>query len=225
LIGIVTVDDIIDVLVEEQDEDIIRMGGGTESEDIDEPVKDSVRKRLPWLAILFGLSMLVSSVVGKFEVVLAVLPLAMAFQSLVLDMAGNVGTQSLAVTIRALTDDSLTASDKLKLVFKELRVGLLNGLILGVLAFVGVGAYIYVFKTHDLKSAFAISACIGTALIVAMMISSFVGSGIPMLFKKIGVDPAVASGPLITTLNDMVAVVCYYGLIWILLINVMNVSF
>lgn len=224
LIGIITVDDIIDVLVEEQEEDLIRMGGSTETENIDEPVRDSVKKRLPWLAILLALSMLVSSVVGRFEVVLAVLPLAMAFQSLVLDMAGNVGTQSLAVTIRALTDDTITVTDKIKLVFKEMRVGLLNGIVMGLIAFIGIGIYIYFFKTHDVKSAFAISACIGMALIVAMMISSFMGSGIPMMFEKIGIDPAVASGPLITTVNDLVAVVCYYGLIWILLIDVLKIA-
>ena len=225
LIGIVTVDDIIDVLVEEQDEDIIRMGGGTESEDIDEPVKDSMKKRLPWLIILLVLGLFVSSVVGRFEAVVAVLPIAMAFQSLILGMAGNAGTQSLAVTIRALTDDSLTFGEKRKLVFKEMRVGLVNGLLLGVAAFVGIGIYLLTVKKMPTETAFAISACVGVALMVAMMISSLVGSGIPMLFKKIGIDPAVASGPLITTVNDLVAVVCYYSLVRFLLIDVMKIAY
>ena len=224
MLGIITVDDIIDVLVEEQDEDIIRLGGGTESEDIDEPIKDSMRKRLPWLIILLLLGMVVSSVVGRFEVVVAVLPIAMAFQSLILGMAGNAGTQSLAVTIRAIQDDSLTTGEKFRLIFKEMRVGLINGALLGVLAFVVIGLYLHFLKGRDLQTSFAISACVALALVVAMMISSFVGSGIPMLFKKVGVDPAVASGPLITTVNDLVAVVSYYSLVWMLLINVLHIE-
>lgn len=224
MLGIITVDDIIDVLVEEQDEDIIRLGGGTESEDIDEPIKDSMRKRLPWLMILLVLGMFVSSVVGRFEVVVAVLPIAMAFQSLILGMAGNAGTQSLAVTIRAIQDDSLTTVEKFKLIFKEMRVGLINGALLGMLAFVVIGLYLYLLKGRDIQTSFAISGCVALALVVAMMISSFVGSGIPMLFKKVGVDPAVASGPLITTVNDLVAVVSYYSLVWILLINVLKIG-
>ena len=183
-----------------------------------------MRKRLPWLIILLLLGMVVSSVVGRFEVVVAVLPIAMAFQSLILGMAGNAGTQSLAVTIRAIQDDSLTTGEKFKLIFKEMRVGLINGALLGVLAFVVIGLYLHFIKGRDLQTSFAISACVALALVVAMMISSFVGSGIPMLFKKVGVDPAVASGPLITTVNDLVAVVSYYSLVWMLLINVLHIE-
>ena len=222
LLGIITVDDIIDVLVEEQTEDILRMGGASDSEDFDEPVLKSVAKRLPWLLVLLALGMLVSSVVGIFEKVVAKLPAVVCFQSLILGMAGNAGTQSLAVTIRALTNEDLTFKEKLGLVSKEGRVALSNGFILAVVALIVLGLYIYMFKMPNIQSAFAVSACIGISLIIAMFISGIMGTTIPMFFKGIGVDPAVASGPLITTVNDLVAVITYYGLSGIMLIKILG---
>jgi magnesium transporter len=137
-------------------------------------------------------------------------------------MAGNVGTQSLAVTIRVLTDENLTAGQKIKLVFKEARVGLSVGLILGVVSVILIGVYLMVIKHREPQFSFAVSGCIGAALLVSMIFSSIVGTLIPLFFKKIKIDPAVASGPLITTLNDLIAVGCYYGMSWLLLINVMG---
>jgi magnesium transporter len=119
-----------------------------------------------------------------------------------------------------LMDENLEAMQKVKFVLKEVRVGMSNGLLLGILAFVFIGIYVAVFKHNPWSYAFTISGCVGIALLVAMMISSFVGTVVPMFFHKIHVDPAVASGPLITTVNDLVAVVTYYGLAWILLIKV-----
>ena len=168
--------------------------------------------------------MLVSSVVGVFEDVVAILPIVICFQSLVLDMAGNVGTQSLAVTIRVLMDENLSAKDKLHLTFKEAKVGFSSGLLLGMLALVFLGVYIYLFKGYSLGHAFLISGCVGASLFLAMIISSLVGTLIPLFFNKIKIDPAVASGPLITTVNDLVAVVTYYGLAWILLIEIMHIA-
>ena len=163
-----------------------------------------------------------SSVVGIFETVVAVLPIVICFQSLILDMAGNVGTQSLAVTIRVLMDENLSAGEKLKLVGKEARVGFSNGMILGVLSFAFIGVYIWLFKHNPVGYSFMISGCVGLALMAAMVISSLVGTLVPMLFHKIKIDPAVASGPLITTVNDLVAVISYYGLSWIFLIEVLH---
>lgn len=190
--------------------------------DLKEPVSIGVKKRLPWLLVLLALGMVVSSVVGVFEQIVSQLTIIMTFQSLILDMAGNVGTQSLAVTIRVLTDDKLSLTEKLRLVIKESELGFLNGLILGLISIVFVGVYIFLFKQHEFIFAFSISGCIGIALMLAMFISSAVGTLIPLFFKKIHIDPAVASGPLITTVNDLVAVITYYGLSWILLINVMH---
>ncbi|MBQ6393090.1 MAG: magnesium transporter [Eubacterium sp.] len=223
IVGIVTAQDIIEVVDDEMGDDYAKLAGLTAEEDLKETTVESMKKRLPWLIILLFLGMAVSSVVGVFEAVVAVLPIVICFQSLILDMAGNVGTQSLAVTIRVLMDENLTGKQKFGLVFKEMRVGLSNGLFLGFLAFVFIGLYIFFFKHNTMIHAFMISGCVGFSLMVAMIISSVVGTLIPMFFHQIKVDPAVASGPLITTVNDLVAVVTYYGLAWILLINVMKI--
>lgn len=219
LIGVITAQDIVEVVDDEMGEDYAKLAGLTEEEDLRETTRESMKKRLPWLIILLFLGMGVSSVVGIFEAIVAVLPIVMCFQSLILDMAGNVGTQSLAVTIRVLTDENLTGKKKMHLVIKEMRVGFVNGLFLGVMAFLLIGAYIWLLKQNPVGYSYMISGCIGLALMVAMVISSLVGTLIPMFFHKIKVDPAVASGPLITTVNDLVAVVTYYGIVWLLLIR------
>lgn len=224
LLGVITSQNIIQVVDDEMGEDYARLAGLTAEEDLKEPLKDSIKKRLPWLLILLALGMLVSSVVGIFEQVVSQLTLIMCFQSLILDMAGNVGTQSLAVTIRVLMDEALTPRQKFGLVGKEIRIGFCNGLLLGLISFLCIGMYICAFKGKGILFSFAVSGCIGVSLLLAMVVSSAIGTLIPLFFKKIHVDPAVASGPLITTVNDLVAVVSYYGLSWILLIQVMHLA-
>ena len=224
IVGIITAQDIVEVVDEEMGDDYAKLAGLTAEEDLKETTIESMKKRLPWLIVLLFLGMAVSSVVGIFETVVAVLPIVMCFQSLILDMAGNVGTQSLAVTIRVLMDENLTTTQKMGLVVKEMRVGFSNGLFLGILAFLFIGLYVFLFKHNPIGHAFLISGCVGIALLVAMVISSMVGTLIPMFFHKIKVDPAVASGPLITTVNDLVAVNTYYGLAWLLLIHVMQIT-
>ena len=220
--GVLTAQDITDLVDDALGDDYAKLAGLTAEEDLQEPLKKSIGKRLPWLLVLLGLGLLVSSVVGMFEHVVAHLALIVAFQSLVLDMAGNVGTQSLAVTIRVLMDEQLSGKQKLFLIWKEARIGLLNGAILGVLSFTLIGLYLILFKAQPPVAAFSMSFCTGAALMAAMLLSSVAGTAIPLLFKKINIDPAVASGPLITTINDLVAVVTYYGLAWVLLINVLQ---
>ncbi len=224
LLGVITSQSIIEVVDDEMGEDYAMLAGLTAEEDLQEPLRESMKKRLPWLFVLLVLGMVVSSVVGIFEKVVSQLTLIMCFQSLILDMAGNVGTQSLAVTIRVLMDESLTSRQKLGLVAKEVKVGFSNGLLLGAVSFLFVGVYILLFKGKDMLFSFAVSGCIGLSLLFAMVISSAVGTLIPLFFKKIKIDPAVASGPLITTVNDLVAVISYYGLSWLLLLQVLKLG-
>ena len=220
--GILTATDIVELVDDAMGDDYAKLAGLTSEDDLSEPTLVSIKKRLPWLIILLFLGMAVSSVVGIFESVVAVLPIVICFQSLVLDMAGNVGTQSLAVTIRVLMDETLSAK-KLSLLFKEMKIGFINGASLGIMALVFLGFYIHIFKKYAWMSAFLISSCVGLSLIVAMVVSSLVGTIIPMFFHKIHIDPAVASGPLITTVNDLVAVVTYYGLAMIFLVEIFHV--
>ena len=222
LLGVITSQSMVDLVDDEMGEDYAKFAGLTAEEDLKEPLRESIKKRLPWLLVLLGLGMVVSSVVGLFEEVVSQLTIIMCFQSLILDMAGNVGTQSLAVTIRVLMDESLTGKQKAELVFKEMKIAFSNGSILGILSFALIGLYIALFKGKTFVFAYAVSGCIVVSLLLAMVISGAVGTLIPLFFKKIHVDPAVASGPLITTVNDLVAVVSYYGLSWIFLINMVH---
>jgi len=223
-IGVITSQSIVEAVDDELGEDYAKLAGLTAEEDLHEPLLESMKKRLPWLIVLLALGLVVSTVVGAFESVVSQLTLIMAFQSLILDMAGNSGTQSLAVTIRVLMDETLTGRQKLGLVFKEARVGFCDGILLGVVSIFLVGIYIVVVKGKAPMFAFAVSGCIGLSLMVAMLIASLVGTSIPIFFHRLGVDPAVASGPLITTTNDLVAVITYYSLSWVLLINVLHLS-
>lgn len=224
ILGVITAQDLVEVVDEEMGEDYAMLGGLAFEEDLQEPVLQSIRKRIPWLVILLFLGLGVSVVVGMFEKVVAELTMVMAFQSLILGMSGNVGTQSLAITIRVLMDENLTMKQKLCLAWKEMRIGFSNGVILGILAFGIIGAYICVTKGKTVLFAFAVSGCIGMSLVTAMMISGFTGAMIPIIFKKMKIDPAVASGPLISTINDLVGVVVYYGLAWIFLINMLHLN-
>jgi magnesium transporter len=143
-----------------------------------------------------------------------------AFQSLILGMAGNVGTQSLAVTVRAIGNSEDNSFKKqFVTILKEVRVALLNGIVLGAISFAIVSVYLFVFASYGAGFVFAAAVCVGLAMCFAMAISGFTGAAIPICLYRCGIDPAVASGPLITTINDLVAVISYYGLAWVLLLN------
>ncbi len=219
LVGVITAQDLTVLVDEALGDDYAKLAGLTAEEDLDEPLLKSIGKRLPWLAILLVLGLVVSSVVGLFEGIAAEIPVVVCFQSLILAMAGNVGTQSLAIAIRVLMDEQITGKEKLFLIGKEARVGLCNGLIISVLSFLLVGGYLMLIKGIAASMAFSVALCTGAALLAAMVISSLMGTIIPILFKKLNIDPAVASGPLITTINDLVAVVIYYGLVWLFLLR------
>ena len=221
MLGVLMASSIAQIVDEELGEDYAKLAGLTAEEDLNEPMKKSIIKRLPWLIILLLLGLVVSNVVNIFTPVISHLSIIVIFQSLVLDMAGNIGTQSLAVTIRVLMDDQITGKNKRHLISKEARVGFTNGLILGVLSFIAIGIFLMITGNTATQS-FSISACVGFALLLSMFLSSVVGTIIPIIFKKIHIDPAVASGPLITTVNDLFAVCLYYGLAWIFLLGVLG---
>ena len=218
IIGIITANDLIEVVDEEMAEDYAKLAGLSSEEDVDETVFSSVKKRLPWLILLLVLGLVVSSVVGIFEKVIDLVAVSVCFQSLILDMAGNVGTQSLAVTIRVLNNEDLTVKDKLKLVKKEVKVGFFNGLLMAGFACVFITMYIFIIKNYPINFSIILALCIGLSLIVTMIISSLVGTLIPLTLNSMNIDPAVASGPLITTVNDLVSAICYYSIVYLFVI-------
>lgn len=222
IIGAVTSDDVVEVLDEEMADDYAKLGGLTEEENLNESVFKSIKKRLPWLIALLFLGLLVSSLISGFESVVATLPMIVFFQSLILDMAGNTGTQSLAVTIRLISTEETKKRDLWRVCFKELRVGFLNGLILSILAFLFVFLFLFITKqsiasdTYNILEATKASSIVGISLLCAMTLCSLIGCAVPIFFMKIKIDPAVASGPFITTINDIIAVLIYYGLAYLL---------
>ena len=223
IIGVITAQDLVEAVDDEMGEDYAQLAGLT-TEKTWTSVGQSMKKRLPWLLVLLCLGLGVSTVAGMFEKVMKQLTLIVFFQSVVLGMSGNSGTQSLAVTIRVLMDEELTGKERLKMVWKEARVGFCDGLLLGLVSFVCIGIYIMLAKAKPALYAFSVSGCVGTALMVAMTISSLVGTVVPIVLHKIHIDPAVASGPLISTVSDLVAVVTYYGLSWLLLLNIIGLT-
>jgi len=224
ILGVITSQDIVEAVDDELGEDYAKLAGLSEEEDLNEKTSVSIRKRIPWLIALLLLGMLTSTLVGAFEGVIAAIPVVIAFQSLILSMSGNVGTQSLAVTIRVIADEELTMADKVKLIFKEGKVGFGNGLILGVISVLVVGIYIHFAKGEAWNYSVTVSVCVGFAMLVAMLVASITGTIIPLFFNKIKVDPAAASGPFISTLNDILGVALYYGLCWFLLIKVFSLG-
>ncbi len=222
LIGVVTADDVVEVVTDEMEEDYAKLGGLTENEELDESIFLSVKKRIPWLIILLFLGLAQSTFISGFEAVIAALPAIVFFQTLILDMGGNIGTQSLAVTIRILANESIKKKDLVKTCLKEIRIGFFNGLLLSILSFAVV--YLFLFlKKQPIQSEVFVQAealkaagIVAISLITAMTVCSLIGSLIPIIFMKIKVDPAVASGPFITTINDIICVLIYYGLATIL---------
>ena len=222
IIGIITANDLIEVVDEEMAEDYAKLAGLSSEEDLNESTLSSIKKRIPWLALLLILGMLVSSVVGVFESVVDLVAISVCFQSLILGMAGNVGTQSLAVTIRVLNVEEMTLKDKISLIWKEVRIGFLNGILISLFAFVFICGYIYLIKNNTIHFSIIFSLCISSALVLSMLVSAFVGTFIPIFFNAIKIDPAVASGPFITTINDLIAVICYYSLVWLFIIEIFH---
>lgn len=227
MLGVITSDDVVEVVDEEAGEDYAKLAGLTEEEDLDESVFKSIKKRIPWLIVLLVLGLAQAFSMSGFENVVACLPIIVFFQTLVLDMAGNTGTQSLAVTIRLLSTGEIGKKEVFKAIFKEIRVGFFNGLILSILSFAFVFGYLWIFdkgvhaSSFTYEEAFKGAGIVGMALLIAMTVSSFVGSLVPIFFSKIHIDPAVASGPFITTINDITALLIYYGLAAILFASIL----
>ncbi|MBR4419283.1 MAG: magnesium transporter [Clostridia bacterium] len=210
LIGVLMANTVVEVVEEEMEEDYAKLAGFTTATEEDNGILKNLALRLPWLIILLGLGMLVSSLISTFDHIIALLPLLAFFQPMILGMSGNAGTQALGVTVRNISQNS---TDGIKSIWRETAVSFINGILLGAISFVLLGLYITFFKEMPTHKAFAFSACIATALLVSMSVSGFCGSAIPLLFKKIGVDPATASGPLITTASDLISALTYYGII------------
>jgi len=205
LVGIITVDDIIDVLREEATEDILKMAGTSEEEVSSFSVWRSVRVRLPWLFAAWLGGVIAIKIIGGFEVhfqeKIALFASLAAFIPVIMGMGGNIGTQSLSITVRGLATGRIDPKLLWRVVFKEIRVGLLLGLTYGLLlALVG----------WVLNKNVALGAAVGIAMCGNMTLAAVVGTFLPLLAVKLRIDPAVASGPFVTTSIDVLGVTLYF---------------
>ncbi len=208
LLGRITVDDIIDVIDEEASEDVYKMVG-LESEDkvFTKPI-NSVAKRLPWLTLNLFTALLVSSVVGIFEATIAKLSILAVLMPIVAGLGGNSGTQTLTVIVRGIALGELTIHNTSKAIFKEITVGLINGIIIGSAA---------MLIAYLLKGNLMLGVVLGAAMICNMFIAGLVGSLIPVVLKSLKIDPALASSIMITMLTDIGGFASFLGLATILL--------
>jgi len=209
LVGIITVDDVIDVIREEATEDILKLAGTGEEEITSFSAFRSARTRLPWLLAAFVGGVIALNVIKYFEGTLEKAVLLAGFLPVIIGMGGNIGTQSTTITVRGLATGRLNVKQIWKVVFKEIRVALLLGLIYAAMLF-GV-AMIF---SGEVRIGLAVSLAIGAAMTMAAVL----GTLLPMLFQRIEVDPAVASGPFITTTIDILGTFIYFVLASIFLL-------
>lgn len=223
MLGVVSFDDMAEILNEESDEDYSRLAGITDVnlEEEGESVSDSVKKRMPWLAILLVINLLTSSIIAVFEDVLVAIPILALFMPLILNMAGNSGTQSLGIVIRLFATNQLEDKKEIsKHLFKETITGFLNGLIIGILLFLVVVG-LRMLDGSSFATVFPFALVISVSIFVALVVSTLAGATIPLLMKLIKVDPAVASGPFITTINDIISLLIYFGLASMMLVELL----
>jgi magnesium transporter len=208
LIGIVTVDDVIDIFRQEATEDILKMAGAGEEFIETKSVIRSTKTRLPWLFVSCIGGILASLIIGSFQGSLAKFTYLAAFIPVIAGMGGNIGTQSSTIVVRGLATGRLNIRDIWPVVLKELTVGLILGIVYGTM--IGLVA-----QFQYSRGALAISVC--SAVVSSMTIAALVGSLVPMVFARINIDPAVATGPFVTTSIDIISVFFYFQIATILL--------
>ncbi|HAR6053319.1 TPA: magnesium transporter [Staphylococcus pseudintermedius] len=203
LLGIITIDDIVDVMDEEASEDYSRLAGVSDIDSTDDTIFQTALKRLPWLLILTVLGMITASILGSFEETLEKVALLAAFIPIISGMSGNSGTQSLAVSVRNISTGDIKEKSKIKLALRESGSGFLTGITCAV----SLSLIIMLLYGQPY-----LALIVGTSLTIAMTVGTTIGSVIPLVINRLGIDPAVASGPFITTINDIVSMLIYFGL-------------
>lgn len=203
ILGIITIDDIVDIMQEETTEDIHRLGGLDEEEKVNGSLKDSIKSRLPWLIVNLVTAILAASVVGIFEGTISQVVTLATFMPIVAGMGGNAGTQSLTIVVRGIALGELTGENAKRVFLKELLVGLTTGIVIG--AIIAVLGYIW-------ESNVIFGIVIGVAMILNMLVATMAGFIVPVILKKLKVDPALASAVFVTTVTDVLGFFFFLGL-------------
>jgi magnesium transporter len=195
LVGVVTVDDVVDVIEEEAEEDIKALGGVTGDEELSDSVWTIVRGRFPWLLANLMTALLASWVIRQFEGSLQKMVALAVLMPIVASMGGNAGTQTMTVAVRALATRDLSRANAWRVIRRELAVGLLNGMAFALIMGMVAAAW---FNINDLGLVIAL------AMVCVLAAAALGGILIPLLLMRLGVDPAVSSGPFVTTVTDVV---------------------
>ena len=208
LLGRITVDDVVDVIDEEAEEDLLKLGGVSES-DISSTLLETARARFVWLLVNLVTAFVAASVIALFADTIAQVVALAVLAPIVASMGGNAGTQSLTVAVRAIAMREISRTNAFRVVIKEVALGVINGAIFGVI--VGLVAWAWFGKPM-------IGVVIGLALILNLMAAGLAGMTIPLILQRLGVDPAVASGVFLTTVTDVVGFFTFLGLAtWLIL--------
>ncbi|PSJ41703.1 magnesium transporter [Allosphingosinicella deserti] len=202
LVGMITVDDIVHIIQEEASEDALLLSGAGEG-DINEPIRESYKARVRWLIANLGTALIAASIIGYFEGTITKMVALAALMPIVMGVGGNAGTQTLAVTVRALATNQLTQSNTWRAILREMRVAVLNGVTIAILLGVGVGLF---FLNPIL------GAVIAAAMLTNILIAGCAGVMMPLALERAGADPAVASSIFVTMVTDSMGVLVFLGL-------------
>jgi len=208
LVGVITVDDVVDIISEEAEEDIMKLAGVQET-DVYSAMLDTTKSRLPWLVVNLFTAILASVVIGLFEATIGQLVALAVLMPIVASMAGNAGTQTLTVAVRAIAVKDLTEANAARFVGKELLVGVVNGLLFAALT--GLVAWAW-FDSPG------VGGIIAAAMIVNMIVAALAGTLVPLGLERLGVDPAVASSVFVTTVTDVVGFFAFLGMATVFLV-------
>ncbi|AZB42499.1 magnesium transporter [Bacillus sp. FJAT-42376] len=203
LVGIVTVDDVIDIVIQEANEDYEKFAASGKAIDFETKALTAAYRRLPWLILLLFIGLVSGSIISFFESTLNRVVALAFFMPMIAGMTGNTGTQSLAVVVRGLAQNDLDSKMVFRLIFRELRVGLLIGVVCGIL----ITGIAVIWQGNPL-----LGLVVGSSLFFTLIIGTMAGTIIPILLDRMKIDPAIASGPLITTLNDILSLLIYFGI-------------
>ncbi|HEY3374828.1 MAG TPA: magnesium transporter [Candidatus Aquicultor sp.] len=208
LLGIVTIDDVVDVIEEEANEDIYRLGGVTREERLDSPTLESIRNRLPWMTLNLGTAFLDYLVISRFQGTLDKIVILAAFMPIVAGMGGNMGTQTLTVTTRGIALGQLEFREGLRVIARQVAVGLTIGIVTGFLG--GLVAY---FTQGNVYFGFALFA----AMTINMAVAGLTGAGIPIILRFLHQDPALGSSVIVTTFTDVFGFLTFLGIATLLI--------
>ena len=204
LVGIVTVDDVVDVIREEATEDFLQMAGaGKDREILLKSSWENAKARLPWLFASWIGGIIAATIIGTFEHMLESIIALAAFIPVIMGMGGNIGTQSSTIIVRGMATGRIEIGSEMKVLFKEIRVGLILGGLYGLL--LGIFANFRFIDTDPM-----LGVVVGLSICCSMLIAAAVGTFIPLVLRKLDIDPAIATGPFVTTSIDIIGVLLYF---------------